>query len=376
MKIVTILGTRPEITKLSPLISLLDKEFEHILIHTGQHYDYNMDMIFFEELHLKKPNYLLGVGSHAQGKQTALILEKIEEILIHEKPALVIILGDTNTTLSGALAAAKLHISLMHVEAGCRSFNKQMPEEINRIVADHLSDYLIAPDEVSVKNLLSEGFSPEKIFAFGSTVFDAVLRNKDIANTSLLGDLFLIKDNYLLVTLHRAENTDDILRLKSIIEGLNKLAEFTTLVFPIHPRTKKFIQVNNIAVSPKIKVIEPQSYLHFLGLLSNCKFCLSDSGGVQEEALACNIPCLILRNETEWIRVVEAGKNLLVGTETEKIFSAAKELLDHPEKLSQIKEKRYDFAEGASSKILHFILKVRDGLLLKMDELTNKNLQQ
>lgn len=357
MKIATILGTRPEIIKLSPLIPLLDKEFEHVLIHTGQHYDYNMGGVFFEELGLRKPDCALSVGSCLQGKQTGLMLEKIEGVLINEKPDLVVVLGDTNTTLAGALAAAKLHIPLMHIEAGCRSFNRRMPEEINRIVADHLADYLIAPDEKSFQNMLNEGISEKKIFLLGSTIFDAVFRNKELIKPALLDELNLKKGGFVLVTLHRAENTGSIDNLKSILIALNQLADLMVFVFPIHPRTKKIIDENKLKINKKIRVVEPQSYLSFLALLSSCKFCITDSGGIQEEALVYNVPCLILRNETEWTRLIDAGKNILIGTKTEKIVDIVKHFLNEKE-LQKIKEIKCLYEAETSKKIIEIIKKI------------------
>ena len=355
MKICTILGTRPEIIKLSPLLPLLDQEFEHILIHTGQHYDYSMDEVFFQELHLPLPNYFLKIGSHYPGKQTALILEKVEAILLHEKPDLVIVQGDTNTAPAGSLAAVKLHLPVMHIEAGCRSFNRNMPEETNRIIADHLATYLIAPDEQSVRNLKQEGLT-KNTFLVGSTSFDAAVRNKELVNiNSVLTKHSLSQDNFVLVTIHRAENTDNPLNFQNIMSALNQLSLETTLVFPLHPRTKKALLENNLSLSPTIKVLEPQSYLDFLALLSSCKFCLSDSGGIQEEAVVFNKPCLIPRNETEWMRLVEAGKNFLLSTDTEKIVSKVKELLHSPQKLDQIKACPYTYDIGASVKIMEII---------------------
>src|SRR3989338_164158 len=343
MKITTILGTRPEITKLSPLIPLLEGISEHILIHTGQHYDYAMDQVFFKELQLRTPTYNLHIGSQAQGKQTAMILEKVEEILQKEKPSLVIVEGDTNTAPAASLAAAKLHLPLMHIEAGCRSFNRNMPEEINRIIADHLATYLIAPDEVSVENLRQEGIT-KNVFMLGSTMFDAIVRNKQFINETEISRQFgLEKDKFVLVTLHRAENTDRVENLQQITASLNQLAEETTLIFPIHPRTKKALQEYKITLNPKIRVLEPQPYLTFLGLLSSCLFCMIHSGGIQEEALVCNKPCLIVRNETEWIRIVKAGKNILVGTQEEKIVSTALSLLQQESELQRIQRIKYPY---------------------------------
>ncbi len=358
MKIITILGTRPEIIKLSSLLPLLDQEFEHVLVHTGQHYDYNMDKVFFEELNLPQPKYFLSIGSHPQGKQTGLMLEKIEEVLVEEKPNLVIVEGDTNTTMAGALAAAKLHISIMHVEAGCRSFNRKMPEEINRIIVDHIADYLIAPDEKSFQNLLNEGISKTKIFLLGSTAFDAALRNKNFANIKgqVLENDILKKDDYVLVTLHRAENTDNPVVFAEIMGALKDIAKEVPIIFPIHPRTKKKVEENNsLKMNNKIQFIPPKSYLSFLSLLSNCRFCISDSGGIQEEAVAFNVPCLIPRNETEWMRLVEAGKNKLIGTKKESMVSAVLELWKDNVKLENMKTKESPFSSGVSQKIIKVI---------------------
>lgn len=355
MKIVTILGTRPEIIKLSALLPLLDKNFEHVLVHTGQHYDHNMDGVFFEELQLRAPDYVLGVGSHLQGKQTALMLEKIEEVLLKEKPNRVIVQGDTNTTLAGALAAAKLHVPVVHVEAGCRSFNRQMPEEINRVIADHVASYLIAPDKQSYNQLLSEGISAEKIFELGSTAFDAVVRNKEFAQIDgVLDEFGLVAGDFILVTIHRAENTDSAENLRKIIAALNELSNKVKIVFPMHPRTKKALDVHGITVDDRVQVILPQAYLSFLALLSACRFCISDSGGIQEEALACNVPCLIPRKETEWQRIVDAGKNLLMGIETGEIVNSVLVLLDEAE-LRKIKNIEFDFAGGVSKKIVEVL---------------------
>ena len=360
MKIATILGTRPEIIKLSSLIPLLENEFEHLLIHTGQHYDYNMDAVFFEDLHLPKPRYTLNVGSHPQGKQTALLLERIEEVLVKEKPALVIVEGDTNTTLAGALAAAKMHLPLMHVESGCRSFNRLMPEEINRVVVDHIADYLIAPDDESYHHLLREGISKDKIFLLGSTAFDAVARNRKLISAAeVLKKQGLEARQFVLVTLHRAENTNDLSRLQNLLDALNLLADRIKFVFPIHPRTLKTIKNNALRLNPAIRILEPLPYLHFLALLSSCKFCVSDSGGIQEEALAFNVPCLIPREETEWTRLIGAGKNLLVGTQPEKIIGSIKKLLDNEKELQSIKDLQYTYNTNASEKIIEVIAKIK-----------------
>ncbi len=358
MKIITILGTRPEIIKLSPLLAQLEQEFQHKIIHTGQHYDHDMDQIFFEELKLPKPNYSLNIGSQTQGKQTASMLEKIEQILMTEKPNCILVQGDTNSTLSGALAASKLNIPIIHLEAGCRSFNKHMPEEINRILVDHMSTYLLAPDQKSVDHLLKENIKKENIFCVGSTSFDAILRNKEFINsTQILKEFQLQKEKYLLITLHRAENTNNLTTLKNIIDAINQVAEKIVIVFPLHPRTKKIIEENNISLNQNIKLIPPQSYLSFLALMQNSKFIISDSGGIQEESVALNKPCLITREETEWTRLTDAGKNILVGTQTEKIINTINQLLDETN-LQKIKEIPCPIEAGASQKVIEIIKKI------------------
>ncbi len=381
IKVITILGTRPEIIKLSPLLPFLDREFNHLLIHTGQHYDHNMDEIFFQELQLRKPDFKLNVVSHPHGQQTGLMLEKIEPILMQEKPDLVIVQGDTNTTLAGALAAAKLFIPVMHVESGCRSFSKELPEEINKTLVPYLSEFLIAPDEICRNNLLKGGLSQEKIFQVGSTVGDAVERNKNLINPKILVDLKLEKEPFLLVTLHRAENTNNPERLQEMLEAINDLAELSTVVFPLHPRTKKALQEYEIKLSPKIKTTEPLSYLNFLALLSHCTFSLSDSGGVQEEAAALNVPCLILRNETEWTRLTEVGKNILVGTKKEKIVTFARNLLLNPLQIKKMKEIPSPFPKAVSAQIVKIIQeklqeKIQDKPQEKHPEKTQGNIQK
>jgi len=360
MKAITILGTRPEIIKLSPLIPFLEREFGHTIIHTGQHYDVDMDKCFFEDLQLPQPKYNLAVGSAAPGKQTAAMLEKIESVLAAEKPDLVIIHGDTNSALAGALAAVKMYLNVAHVEAGCRSFNKRVPEEANRVMIDHISDHLFAPDKVAVSNLVNEGIPESKIYNFGSTAFEAVLRNKEYVERRSLKELEHTQKRYILVTLHRADNTETPANLKSILAALNLLAEETEIIFPIHPRTKKVILESSIALNERIKVLKPQSYLSFLSLLANCTFCISDSGGIQEEALALNIPCLIPRQETEWKRLVEAGKNILVGTGTKKIVETARVLLHNEFELQRIKDIKYPFEVNVSEKIIEVLKEIKN----------------
>ena len=354
-KVVTILGTRPEIVKLSPLLPLLNEHFEHVLIHTGQHYDYEMDQVFFEQLQLKNPTYNLNIGSGLQGKQTALMLEKIEKILLSEKPQLVIVQGDTNSVLAGALAAVKLNIPVAHVEAGLRNFRKDTPEEVNRIVADHVADYLFAPDGVAVQNLRKEGFSSDKIYFVGSTSYEAALRNSNLGeSTELFNKLGIEKNKYILVTIHRAENTNDSVVLGQIVGALNVLATKTKLVFPIHPRTKKKIEEFGLVLDRSIIALPPQEYLSLLQLLKFACFCITESGGIQEESVVFNTPCIIPLNETCWPKLVTAGKNFLVGQTTQSIVQKAEELLND-NSLKEVKNIVYTYPINVAQQIVDIL---------------------
>jgi len=357
MKIVTVLGTRPEIIKLSSILPLLDSKTKHILIHTGQHYDYEMDAVFFKELELSLPHYQLDVGSMAAGKQTARMLEKIEDILIKEKPNIVVVQGDTNSTLAGALAAVKLGITVAHVEAGCRSFNFSQPEEINRKIVDHIAHLLFAPDEVALRNLKSESIDSEKLFLVGNTSADVFTRNRKFADTStIISELGFLSAAYAVVTVHRAENTDIKENLHNIVSAINEISRRITVVFPLHPRTAASLEKHGFKLDSSVKIIKPLSYLPFLKLLSHARFCVSDSGGVQEEAALLNVPCIIPRDETEWIRYVELGKNMLTGAATSPIVHAAEKLLNDRE-LERIKSIRISHTYGASEKIVEILLK-------------------
>ncbi|MFC1686801.1 non-hydrolyzing UDP-N-acetylglucosamine 2-epimerase [Nanoarchaeota archaeon] len=371
MKIVTILGTRPEIIKLSPLFHLLDEdpEIEHVVIHTRQHYDYRMDRIFFQELGTNYPrrNIPLNVGSSSKGpiKQIAEMLVNIEEVLIKEKPDQVIVFADPNTPLAGALVAHEHNFQIIHLEAGCRSFNKQMPEERNRIACDHWADLLLAPDEEACRNLLREGLSFEKIYIVGSTAIEVSLRNVEFARKRPLTfeelrtdeRIDFKKDEFILMTIHRAENTDNFEVLKGLMEAVCEIANHIPVIFPIHPRTKKILIEHGEyeKLSNKIKIIEPQGYLDFLNLLDNCLFVMSDSGGIQEEAAALNTPCLILRNETEWTYLVDAGKNLLIGVDKEKIIGTAVYLINNREGIQRIKNIPLNLNTNVSQKIIEVI---------------------
>lgn len=328
-RVITVVGTRPELIKFSPVIPLLTEAFAHRLVHTGQHYSYAMDALFFEELRLPAPDYRLEVGSASHGVQTARILERIEPVLIAGAPSAVLVLGDTNTTLAGALAAAKLHIPVIHLEAGCRSFNRAMPEEINRVVADHVAAWCLAPGERERAHLRAEGIADSRIHVVGSTAIDACVRNAPLAaERTLVRQLGLTQNAYVLLTLHRAENTIPE-TLRDMLEAINVLAETWPFVFPIHPRTRAVWEALTppVTLHPQIHVIEPVGYLDILHLAQNARAVMTDSGGLQEEAATLGVPLLVARQETEWAYLVEAGAAVLAGNTRAAILETAPALL-------------------------------------------------
>ena len=336
MKITVILGTRPEIIKMSPVIRELEKRQEnYFIIHTGQHYSYNLDRIFFEQLKLPQAKYNLEVGSGSHAQQTGKILTGMENVLQDEHPDIVLVEGDTNSVFASALAATKLHIKVGHVEAGLRSYDRNMPEEINRILTDHCSDYLFAPTEKAKTILLGEGILKNKIFVTGNTIVDAVHQNLEIARErgNTLSSLNLAQREHFLVTLHRQENVDNPARFASILEGLNRVAaEFhLPVVYPIHPHSLR--SMYEFGLNPKnITLIEPISFLGFLQLESNARLILTDSGGVQEEACILGIPCVTLRDNTERPETLEVGSNLLAGTLPDKILRCTRLMLNKENK--------------------------------------------
>ena len=332
MKIAIILGTRPEIIKMSPLIRECEKrDIDYYILHTGQHYSFEMDKVFFNDLKLPVPKYNLDVGSGLHGEQTAKMISGIEKILIQDTPDVVFVQGDTNTVLAGALAASKLHIRIGHVEAGLRSFDRSMPEEINRVVADHISDYLFAPTENSKKYLLAEGIPGEKIFVTGNTVVDAIHQNLEISKETryTLSELNLKKGEYFLTTVHRAENTDKKERLSSILTGFDQIYQAFSLpiIFPAHPRTVKKIREFDLRIPDGTKLIEPIGYLDFLQLEGGAKLILTDSGGLQEEACILGVPCITLRDNTERPETVDVGANIIAGVNS-NTAQLAKEMTD------------------------------------------------
>ncbi len=348
MKIITIVGARPQFIKAAPFSREIRKYAEEIIIHTGQHYDKNMSDIFFEELHIPRPKYNLAIGSGNHGKQTGEMLEKIEEVLLNEKPDAVLVYGDTNSTLAGALAASKLLIPVIHIEAGLRSFNKAMPEEQNRILTDHISELLFCPTETAVNNLEKESIK-NKVFNVGDIIYDAVLYNIKLAEekSNILQTLNLKGKEYILATIHRAENTNSYERMKNIVEAFNKANK--EIVLPLHPRTIGFLKKYDLSFSEKIKVIEPVGYLDMLLLEKNASKILTDSGGVQKEAYFLDVPCITMRDETEWIETVNYGWNILVGADYNKILSAL-------ENEFVKKEKPLCFGDGNTSKKISEII--------------------
>lgn len=355
IKIVTIIGARPQIIKAAALSRAIRNHFSdsitEVVVHTGQHYDENMSQVFFDELSIPQPNYNLGVGSMKHGQQTAKMIEGIEEILISEKPDYIVLYGDTNSTLAGAIAASKIHIPVVHIEAGLRSFNKAMPEEINRICCDHCSTMLFSPTVTGYNNLIHEGFNPDNkkkftidnpgIYHCGDVMYDnskffsmIAEQKSDIMNRHDLTD-----KSFILCTIHRDSNTDNKDRLESIVKALLELAEHEMIVLPLHPRTEKLLKTNTdkelynrFYSNDNIKIIPPASFLDIINLEKNASMIITDSGGVQKEAYFFNKACIIMRSETEWKEIVETGAAVIVDADKEKITSAYHEYKKNPPK--------------------------------------------
>lgn len=350
MKLLHIVGNRPQFIKLSPVLKASERyrDLKNIIVHSGQHHDYNMSKVFFDELGIPKPDYDLEVGSGTHGTQTGEILACLDSILLDEKPDCVVVYGDTNTTLAGALATAKMKIKLGHVEAGLRSFDKSMPEEINRVLTDHCSDYLFCPTQTAVDNLKREGIV-RGVYLTGDVMVDALLHNKETAERSeILSKLGLESKKYMVATIHRQSNTDCEQSLRSIVDAYSEIDEI--VVFPLHPRTEKFLKEYGLydRLRGKVKVTKPLGYLDFLKLLNHAKRVLTDSGGIQKEAYILGVPCITLRDNTEWVETVENGWNVLVGTDKERIIRMAREFEPNG-------EPRNIFGQSACKKISEVI---------------------
>lgn len=319
MKIASIVGARPEFIQAFPVSRAIRQKHREILIHTGQHYDYKMSQAFFDDLELPDPDYNLDVGSGAHGFQTAQIMIRLEAVLESEKPDVVIIRGDTNSTLAAALVASKLHIPLAHIEAGERSYNRLMPEEINRLVADTLSDLHLCASQTAVRRLAAEGIT-HSVRWVGDVMYDLLIQLMPIAEkkSKILDELGLGEREYSLVTIHRSENTDDLRRLREIVYAMNQVGE--RIVFPVHPRTRKALTDIDLQMSENVIAIDPLGYFDMVLLERNARLIATDSGGVQREAYFHGIPCLTLRDETEWIETVDAGWNILVGANSKRII--------------------------------------------------------
>jgi UDP-GlcNAc3NAcA epimerase len=328
LKIVTILGARPQFIKAGLVSREIARQVKNgvdikeVIIHTGQHYDVNMSDVFFEEMQIPKPDYFLGIGGSSHGAMTGQMIERIEEILIVEQPDWVIVYGDTNSTLAGAIAASKLKIKIAHIEAGLRSFNMQMPEEVNRILTDRVSSLLFCPTKLAVDNLTKEGFDAWKtnaeVVLSGDVMQDGAIFYKDFARKPI--DISIAND-FVLCTIHRAENTNDATRLNDIVSALNEIAEEKQVILPLHPRTKNILEQGSYDVS-NLTIIDPVGYLNMVWLINHCSLVMTDSGGLQKEAFFFAKPCITMRDETEWVELVDNGFNVIVGADKEKILNA------------------------------------------------------
>ena len=326
MKIATIIGARPQFIKAATISRCIQNDYadkiEEIIIHTGQHYDANMSEVFFSELDIPRPHHHLGIGGGSHGANTGRMIEAIESILSKESFDWVLVYGDTDSTLAASIAASKLGVRIAHVEAGLRSYNRAMPEEINRVLTDHVSDLLFTPTEQATKNLIKEGINPQKIKQVGDVMHDAALFYQDKAQ-AIPG--FTMPDSFIVFTLHRAENTNDPHRLRNIMHAMNSVAKNIPVVMPLHPRTKQAIEANEIETD-QLTLIDPASYLQMIGLLKQCKLVVTDSGGLQKEAFFFKKPCVTTRDETEWVELVNIGVNQLAGTTSSEIISAVNKM--------------------------------------------------
>jgi len=353
MKIATIVGARPQFIKAATVSRVISQSvnIKELLIHTGQHFDPNMSDVFFKELDIRSPDVHLGIGGGTHGQNTGRMIEAIEQVLISEKPECVLVFGDTDSTLAGALASVKLHIPVAHIEAGLRSFNRKMPEEINRVITDHISTLLFAPTYTAIANLASEGIKGDQVQMVGDVMYDAALYYRANAKRPTA---LPINDNkpFILCTVHRAENTDNPIRLRSIIDMLNQLAEENNIILPLHPRTEAAIKrLHGQGLSRQINSISPVGFLEMAWLLENCILVLTDSGGLQKEAYFYEKPCVTLREETEWVELIKEGCNVLLSPGTLYEKEVIKNMINRTQNI-----KKGLFGEGlAANKIVSFI---------------------
>lgn len=363
MKIITIIGARPQFVKAATVSRAIlehnkaypSNTIEELIVHTGQHYDTNMSDVFFTEMEIPKPAYTLGVGGGSHGAMTGRQLEKIEEVLLKEKPDYVLVYGDTNSTLAGSLAAVKLHIPVVHVEAGLRSFNMKMPEEVNRILTDQISDVLFCPTETAVNNLKNEGFESKtcQIFNVGDVMYDAAMY---YSPKSKKPNSVKVDSNFALVTIHRADNTDNVERLTNIVKALNEIHLQTPVVCPIHPRTRKMMAA--LSIVPSFEMIEPVGYFEMIWLLKNCALVITDSGGLQKEAYFFKKPCITMRDQTEWVELIEAGVNQLVGASQSLIVEKSVEVKKLIHDNSSFNKEIYGTG-NASNKIIETLVNLK-----------------
>ena len=355
IKVMPIVGVRPQIIKSAPVLHLLDEdeEFTLQLIHSGQHYDFEMSKVFFNELDLPDPLHNLGVGSGSHATQTARLMTRAEKIICELKPDVVMVFGDANTTLAGALAAIKVHVPVCHVEAGLRSYDMSMPEEVNRVLTDHCSQMLCAPTEEAVKNLKKEGVKENSILLSGDTMYDAILQHEeDIEKSTVVKDLGLTEEVYVVLTLHRPENVDNAERLTNIVSAIVNLTEVKT-VFPIHPRTEKRLRNTKLEKvlkrAPNVMLTEPLGYFDMLSLMKDSAVVLTDSGGMQKEAFLLHVPCLTLRYNTEWVETIKLGANKLVGAESERILMETRKILENGDIKMKLESLPNPYGDGKAS---------------------------
>ncbi len=342
-KIFVIVGARPNFIKIAPLMELLkaNKNFNTVLVHSGQHYDYFMSKVFFEELNISEPDYYLNVGSGSQGYQTAEIIKSTEELLEKDRPDMIVVVGDVNTTMASSIAASKLYIKIAHIESGLRSYDRTMPEEINRVITDSLSDFLFTHSREANINLEKEGLEKEKIFFVGNIMIDTIVNNLDrIKNRKKYKEFGLDKGDYILLTMHRPSNVDNRDTFLSIVGALEEISKKTPIIFPIHPRTAKMAQQFGIALNEieNLKIIEPLSYIDLLSMENDAKCIITDSGGIQEESTFLNVPCFTVRKNTERPITVEVGSNTIVGTEKDTIVNNVMKCLDGECKYGEVPE--------------------------------------